>query len=82
MENKVKEIKKIAGVKSFKYPSDLSKFECIVITTNHDEFKTNSKSIIKHLTNCNYILDNMKIWKNINFPKKITYKISGEKHWL
>ena len=77
-----KEIKKIAGVKSFKYPSDLSKFECIVITTNHDEFKTNSKSIIKHLTNCNYILDNMKIWKNINFPKKITYRISGEKHWL
>ena len=36
----IKEIKKIAGVKSFKYPQDLNKFDCIVVSIDHMEFKT------------------------------------------
>lgn len=77
-----KEIAKIVGVKSFKYPQDLSKFDCIVISIDHKEFKANIKNITKYLTNCKYILDNMKVWEKINFPKHITYKISGEKNWI
>ncbi len=76
------EIYKIANVKSFKYPKDLSKFDCIVISIDHEEFKTNIKGIVKYLSNCKYILDNMKVWEKINFPKRITYKISGEKNWI
>ena len=77
-----KEIGKIVGVKSFKYPQGLSKFDCIVVSIDHKEFKTNIKNITKYLTNCKYILDNMKVWEKINFPKHITYKISGEKNWI
>ena len=77
-----KEINEIVGVNSFNYPEDLSKFDCIVITTNHKEFKTNSRKLIKYLKNCNFILDNMKVWEKINFPQNIDYKISGEKNWL
>ena len=77
-----KEINEIVGVNSFNYPKDLSKFDCIVITTNHKEFKTNSRKLIKYLKNCNFILDNMKVWEKINFPQNIDYKISGEKNWL
>ena len=78
----IKEIKQIAGVKSFKYPQDLNKFDCIVVSIDHKEFKTKMKSITKYLSNCKYILDNMKVWEKINFPKRITYKISGEKNWI
>ena len=77
-----KEINQITGVKSFKYPKDLSKFDCIVISIDHKEFKTNIKNITKHLSKCKYILDNMKVWEKINFPNHITYKISGEKNWI
>ena len=77
-----KEINEIVGVNSFNYPKDLSKFDCIVITTNHKEFKTDSRKLTKHLKNCNFILDNMKVWEKINFPENIDYKISGEKNWL
>ncbi len=77
-----KEISKILGVKSFKYPHGLSAFDCIVISIDHKEFKSNTKSIIRHLSKCKYILDNMKVWEKINFPKRITYKISGEKNWI
>ena len=77
-----KEINQIVGVKSFKYPKDLSKFDCIVISIDHKEFKTNMKSIIKYLPKCRFILDNMKVWEKIDFPKHITYKISGEKNWI
>ncbi len=77
-----KEINQITGVKSFKYPQDLSKFDCIVLSIDHKEFKTNMNNIIKHLSNCKYILDNMKVWEKINFPKRITYKITGEKNWI
>ncbi len=78
----VKEIKKIVGIKSFRYPQDLNKFDCIVVSIDHKEFKTNLRKITKHLTKCRYILDNMKVWEKINFPKHITYKISGEKNWI
>ena len=29
-----------------------------------------------------YILDNMRVWEKIDFPKHINYKISGEKNWI
>tara|TARA_A100001011_G_C14295135_1_gene838122 strand:- start:1263 stop:2576 length:1314 start_codon:yes stop_codon:yes gene_type:complete len=78
----IKEIKQITGVNSFKYPEDLSKFDCIVISIDHKEFKINMKNIGNHLKNCKYILDNMRVWEKIKFPKNITYKIPGEKNWL
>ena len=77
-----KEVKKILGVSTFKYPNDLSKFDCIVISVDHKEFKTNLKNIRKYLFNCKFILDNMNVWGKIDFPKHLNYKISGEKNWI
>lgn len=77
-----KEIEQIVGVRSFKYPNQLSIFDCIVITVDHNEFKANLKNVKNYLSNCKYILDNMGIWKNMNLPKKIVYKISGEENWI
>ena len=76
------EIKEITGARSFKFPHELKKFDCVVISVDHKEFKINQKNIVKHLSNCKFILDNMQIWKKIKLPNRVEYKISGEKNWL
>ena len=63
-------------------PSSSLRNRLIEYGIDHKEFKTNIKNITKYLTNCKYILDNMKVWEKINFPKHIAYKISGEKNWI
>lgn len=77
-----REILKIAGVNAFKYPRDLSKFDCIVISVDHKEFKKPNMKIIKNLSKCKYILDNMKVWSKLSIPKHINYRISGDKNWI
>lgn len=77
-----REIKQIVGVKSFDYPDQLSVFDCIVISVDHKEFKVNLNSLKKYLSSCKYVLDNMGVWKNLNFPKNVIYKISGEENWI
>ena len=76
------EILKIAGVKSFKYPNELSKFDCIVISIDHKEFKKLKGKTVKNLKKCKFILDNMKVWSKLQIPKHINYKISGDKNWI
>ena len=46
---------------------------------DHKEFKINQKNIVKHLSNCKFILDNMQIWKKIKLPNRVEYKISEKK---
>ena len=77
-----KEIKKITGLNSFKYPQDLKKFECIILSVDHDFFKKKFSKTRKFLNNSKFILDNMGIWKNLSLPKNIKYKISGEENWI
>jgi UDP-N-acetyl-D-mannosaminuronate dehydrogenase len=76
------EIKKTTNLKMIKFPNELKNFECIVVCVDHKYFIDNFKIIRKNLKNCKYILDNMGIWKNFKFSKKITYKISGEENWI
>ena len=77
-----KEIKKITGLNSFKYPQDLKKFECIVLSVDHDFFRKDFFNTKKFLNNSKFILDNMGIWKNFRMPKNIKYKVSGEENWI
>jgi nucleotide sugar dehydrogenase len=77
------EIKKILKTNSFRFPYDLKKFDCIVITADHNEFKIEKKIINKFLKKNTFILDFCGIWKKYNlnkFEKK--YVISGEKNWI
>ena len=78
-----KEIKKILGTNSFKFPEQLKDFDCIVIAADHDEFKINNKLIKRYLTKNSFILDFFGIWKKHNLNKHgKKYLISGNKNWL
>ena len=77
-----KEIKKILNIRCFKFPSDLKKFDCLVIFIDHDEFKISSKILDKHLKKTRFILDNMGVWENYKLNFNINYHISGDKNWI
>ncbi len=76
------EIKKLVNIESFNYPSDLNKFDAIVVSVDHDEFKE-TNNIKENLKNCKYILDNLGVWNDLNLSKLgIEYHISGDKNWI
>jgi len=76
------EVKEILGVETFDYPNDLSDFDAIVVSVDHDEFK-DFGGLKDKLKDCSYILDNLGIWKDIDFSNlKIEYHVSGDKNWI
>ncbi len=76
------EIKKLLDIKTFSYPNDLFKFDAIVVSVDHDEFK-NANNISNNLKNCKFILDNLGIWEDLNLQKLgIEYHVSGDKNWI
>ena len=76
------EIKKLLDIKTFSYPNDLFKFDAIVVSVDHDEFK-NANNIANNLKNCKFILDNLGIWEDLNLQKLgIEYHVSGDKNWI
>ena len=77
-----KEIKKILNIRCFKFPSDLKKFDSLVIFIDHDEFKISSKILNKYLKKTRFILDNMGVWENYKLNLNIDYHISGDKNWI
>lgn len=76
------EIKKILNINCFKFPSDLKKFDCLIIFIDHDEFKVSNRLLKKYLKKTKFILDNMGIWEKNKFNKEIEYHISGDKNWI
>jgi nucleotide sugar dehydrogenase len=77
-----KEIKKILNIRCFKFPSDLKKFDSLVIFIDHDEFKISGKILNKYLKKTRFILDNMGVWENYKLNLNIDYHISGDKNWI
>jgi hypothetical protein len=75
-----KEIKNILGVKTFKFPDDLTKFDCIIVSVDHKKFKIPATKLRKYIKNCKYIIDNNGAWKNYNL--KNNYHISGDSGWI
>ena len=77
------EIKKILNVNSFRFPTDLNKFDCIVVSVDHDQFKKNLGKIFKKFKKIKFILDNNGIWENSKKSlKKYNYHISGDNNWI
>lgn len=77
------EVKKITGVDSFNFPKDLNKFDCIVITVDHNQFKIKKEKLFKHIKKTKFILDNSGVWENFHLnSKKTQYVVSGNKGWL
>ena len=76
------EIKKLVDIDTFAFPNDLNKFDAIVVSVDHDEFKE-TKTIPSNLKNCKYILDNLGIWEKLNLSQLgIEYHVSGDKNWI
>lgn len=76
------EIKKFSGADTFKFPEELGEFDTILITSGHRLYSFIPKEkILENLKNCKLIIDNVGIWKDINFGK-IKYYMVGEKNWL
>ena len=77
------EINKILGIKTFEFPKNLSNFDCLVVSIDHDRFKIGERTLKKYLGECKMILDNNGIWKNYNFSNsKTVYHIAGDENWL
>lgn len=76
------EIKELVGIDTFSYPNELNKFDAIVVSVDHDEFK-NTENLRKNLVSCKYILDNLGIWEKLNlYQLGIEYHVSGDKNWI
>lgn len=76
-----KELKKITGCKTFKFPDDLDKFEVVILTAGHDYYgQCDKKKLIEKTRKCKYVLDNTGIWEDIKF--KCPYVLPGRAKWL
>jgi nucleotide sugar dehydrogenase len=70
------EIQRITGCKPFTFPSDLSKFDVIILATGHDIYRHTSRKLLGIKTErCKFIFDNIGIWQGI--PFKCPYYLAG-----
>jgi nucleotide sugar dehydrogenase len=74
------EIKKATGVETFKFPNQLTKFDCIIVTVNHKQFRILPNYLRRYLNNCKLIIDHEGAWENYNLGEK--YHLTGDRGWL
>ena len=74
------EIKKAVNVETFKFPQQLTKFDCLIVTVNHKQFRISPKKLKKYLKNCKFIIDHEGAWQNYNLADK--YYLTGASGWL
>ena len=75
-----KEIHNAVKVKAFNFPKDLSKFDCIIVTVDHKQFKIKKQILEKYLKSCKLIIDHDGAWKKYNL--KNNYHLSGDSGWI
>ena len=75
-----KEIKDTVKVETFKFPNELIKFDCIIVTVDHKQFKIPKKKLEKYLKNCKFIIDHDGAWKKYNL--KTIYHLTGDSGWI
>jgi len=77
------EIKNKCGADSFDFPKGMNEFEAILILADHSLYKyTPLEDIIENVNGCKYILDNVGFWRDVKWPKVISYYEAGSKNWL
>ena len=75
-----KEIKDTVNVSTFKFPSELRKFDCLIVAVDHKQFKISKKVLKKYLKKCKLIIDHDGAWKNYNLGSH--YHLSGDTGWI
>ena len=74
------EIKNAVNVETFKFPQQLTKFDCLIVTVNHKQFRISPIKLKKYLKNCKFIIDHEGAWQNYNLTDK--YYLTGASDWL
>ena len=74
------EIKKAVNVETFKFPHQLTKFDCLIVTVNHKQFRISPGKLKKYLKNCKFIIDHEGAWQNYKLADK--YYLTGASGWL
>ena len=74
------EIKKAVNVETFKFPNQLTKFDCLIVTVNHKQFRISPVKLKKYLKNCKFIIDHEGAWQNYDLADK--YYLTGASGWL
>ena len=74
------EIKKATGVETFKFPNNLTKFDCIIVTVNHKQFRISPQKLKRHIGNCKFIIDHEGAWKDYKLGNN--YHLTGDSGWL
>ena len=74
------EIKKATGVETFKFPSQLTKFDCLIVTVNHKQFRISPGKLKRYLKNCKFIIDHEGAWQDYKLANK--YFLTGGNGWL
>ncbi len=75
-----KEIFDTVKVKTFKFPRDLKRFDCLIVTVNHKQFNISKKVLVKYLKGCKFIIDHDGAWKKYNL--KNNYHLTGDREWI
>lgn len=78
------EIRSITGVEPLSFPSEISYFDGIIISCGHRSFrKVHSAALIDKLIDCRLILDNIGIWKDLQWSKvnSTSYRRVGIPGW-
>ena len=74
------EIKKAVNVDTFKFPHQLTKFDCLIVTVNHKQFRIPPSRLKRYLKNCKFIIDHEGAWQNHKLADK--YYLTGASGWL
>jgi len=74
------EIRNTLGVKTFKFPKELTKFDCLIVTVDHKQFKIPKKQLKRYLKKCKFIIDHDGAWKSYNLEN--SYHLSGDSGWI
>ena len=75
-----KEIKDSVNIGTFKFPNELRKFDCLIVTVDHKQFKIPRKVLKKYLKKCKLIIDHDGAWKNYDLGSN--YHLSGDTGWI
>lgn len=79
------EIQDILRIPTFGFPSELGKFEAVVVVVDHKEYEISGSSLIKSLKGCKFILDNTGLWSQHSKQFEgmgIEYHLAGDPQWL
>ena len=80
------EIQKLSDCQPIVFPKDLSSFDCVILSCDHNEYRAvNKPELYSNLSSCKLILDCCEVWKDLaeHFESLgISYHAVGDEGWI